>query len=159
MTLAAIAKTLGVSTMTIYRRLRQNGLNIDEMRGADGQITTESASVIAALFDATQNTTQAQQAHTDSATGDATGVTNAVTEGQVSAMATEIAVLQAKLDAAGETIARLEGERDRLTAQLAAMTAALEREQTDRANERLLLTTGDQDRQQRRGLFSWLRRG
>lgn len=142
MTLAAIAKELNVSTMTVYRKLRQNGLEIGELRGEDGQITTDGASLIASLFDATQ-----------AATDDVTQ------EKQVAEHdATEVAVLTERLNAAQETISRLENEVTRLSDQLKAMSAALEREQLDRANERLLLTAGNAEGSQRKGPFWWIHR-
>lgn len=148
MTLAAIAKELNVSTMTVYRKLRQNGLEIGDLRGEDGQITADGASLIASLFDATQ-----------AATDDVTQAKQVAEHD-----ATEVAVLTERLNAAQETISRLENEVTRLTDQLKAMSAALEREQLDRANERLLLTAGSVDgggtsaSTQRKGPFWWLHR-
>ena len=142
MTITAIAKQLNVSTMTVYRRLKQSGVNIDDLRDAStGTLTTSGVHVMASLFDstnatpgATGDTTLSQQPVTDGATGATPGI-----EG---GDAVTIAVLRAKLDAANDTIARLESERDRLIQLLDAATMALEREQSDRQSERLLLTTG-----------------
>ena len=146
MTLAAIAKELNVSTMTVYRKLRQNGLEIGDLRGEDGQITAEGASLIASLFDATQ-----------AATDDITQAKQVAEHD-----ATEVAVLTERLNAAQETISRLENEVTRLSDQLKAMSAALEREQLDRANERLLLTAGNAEEprtgSQRKGPFWWFHR-
>lgn len=170
MTLAELAKGLHVSTMTIYRRLKQRGLNIEEMRDSSGGITAEGATVIAAMFDAprapqgaTEGTTGAQHDAQQGATCDTTRATGATVGDLDAATSAQVAVLQAKLDAAADTITRLEGERDRLAAQLTAMTAALEREQSDRAQERLLLTSApatstSADERPRRGLLWWLRR-
>lgn len=170
MTLAELAKGLHVSTMTIYRRLKQRGLNIDDLRDSSGGITAEGATVIAAMFDAprapqgaTEGTTGAQHDTQQGATCDTTRATGATVGDLDAATAARVEVLQAKLDAAADTITRLEGERDRLAAQLAAMTAALEREQSDRAQERLLLTSApatstSADERPRRGLLWWLRR-
>ena len=136
MTITAIAKQLNVSTMTIYRRLKRAGVNVDDLRDAKtGEVTAAGASLIASLFDGA--TQAAQQVITGDATGGATG--DAVT----------VAVLQAKLDAATDTIERLEAERDRLLKQLDAVTAALQTEQADRQHERLLLTGSDGNGQQR----------
>lgn len=146
MTLAAIAKELNVSTMTVYRKLRQNGLEIGDLRGEDGQITAEGASLIASLFDATQ-----------AATDDITQAKQVAEHD-----ATEVAVLTERLNAAQETISRLENEVTRLSDQLKAMSAALEREQLDRANERLLLAAGNTEESrtgsQHKGPLWWLHR-
>lgn len=166
MTLAAISKQLNVSTMTVYRRLRKAGISLDGLRDSNGEITSAGASLIASLFDAPQDATQgaandvtrcnseAQRDTTQGATPPPVGEALRSAED-----AAQIAVLTAQLDAACDTIARLEAERDRLVAQLDAAAEALEREQRDRANERLLLTGGGGEARQRgRGLFWWLRR-
>ena len=69
-----------------------------------------------------------------------------------------MAALTATVDGLRALVSQLEGERDELRRQLAQVTAALQAEQADRQQERLLLTgataTGG-DGQQRRG---WLKR-
>ena len=154
-TMAAIAKGLNVSTMTVYRRIRKAGISLDGLRDSNGEITAAGASVIASLFDAPQSATQG-------ITGDETryndDVPQSITGGATAEDEAQVSILTAKLDAANDTIKRLEAERDRLTAQLDAVTAALEREQMDRANERLLLTGGNHAQQRRGGLFGWLHR-
>lgn len=152
MTLAEIAKRLNVSTMTIYRRLRRAGINLDTLRDSNGGITAAGASMIASLFDAPQGAAD-DATRCNSETQHDTTEQNSVRAAEDVA---QIAILTAKLDAANDTIARLEAERDRLTAQLDTLAAALEREQADRANERLLLTSGGGER--RRGLFGWIMR-
>ena len=162
MTLAAIAKQLDVSTMTIYRRLRKAGINLDGLRDSNGEITAAGASVIASLFDAPQG---AMDATTDDATEcnsdtqhDATRPSSSAQQDESIAAAAQIAILTAQLDAANQTIERIEAERDRLTVQLNAAMAALEREQIDRQNERLLLTGGNTESKQKRGIFTWFSR-
>ena len=53
MTLKALAETLGVSAMTVYRRCKANGVNIQDLRGDDGEITSEGCSIVGALFTTT----------------------------------------------------------------------------------------------------------
>lgn len=53
MTLKALAAELNVSGMTIYRRAERAGVNIKELRGPDGELTSEGVSVLASLFDTT----------------------------------------------------------------------------------------------------------
>lgn len=158
MTITAIAKGLNVSPMTIYRRLKKAGISLDGLRDANGEITAAGASVIASLFDAPQDATEGRS-------GDATECNTVASQaaqhdgsgdsaGQMAASA-QVEVLTAKLEAAVEKISMLEAERDRLVDQLAAVTAALEREQADRQSERLLLTGGQDENSQKRGFLAW----
>lgn len=158
MTIKQLAIDLNTSTMTIYRRLKAHGINVDELRDSDtGELTAAGASTIAALFDSVGTTgskTDITKPCNAIQQSDATGTQQSATDGD----AVQIAVLTTKLEAAAATIANLEAERDRLIDQLAAVTAALEREQNDRQQERRLLTAGPDGsgtgNQQRRGLFS-----
>ena len=149
MTLTEMAKQLNVSAMTIYRKLKKNGVKIDELRDPDtGELTAAGVSVIASLFDATapQQHVTAPQQHV---TGDATRLQQVTTD--------DATVLQAKLDGATALIEQLTSERDDLRKQVAALTAALQREQDDRQAERRLLT-GNVEQHKRGGLFGWLRK-
>lgn len=152
MTLAELARQLNTTTMTIYRRLQKRGVTIKELRDADtGEITPAGASIIASMFSVT-GTTQAEQAAAQTITGAVERNATGITGGD----AATVAVLRAQLEGRDAIIAQLRDERDELRRQLATVTAALEREQADRSNERLLLTAGGSE--QRRGLFGWLRR-
>jgi len=167
-TVTGIAKALNVSPMTIYRRLKKNGVNVDELRDdVTGELTAAGASIIASMFpnaSVTADENNVPQVATGDSQQTATDGDDDVT-GNVSTVA---AVLQARLDGANALIEQLTGERDELRRQLAAATAALEREQDDRRQERLLLTASaasgstssdddddTDDGQQRRG---WLYR-
>ena len=147
--------------MTIYRRLKENGVNVAELRDADtGELTAAGASIIASMFPnagVTDGKTDPSQDATDVVQRDDTDHNGQVT-GDGSTVA---AVLQAKLDGANALIQQLTDERDELRRQLATVTAALEREQTDRQQERLMLTassaaTSNDDGQVRRA--GWWRR-
>ena len=126
--------------MTIYRRLKKNGVNVDELRDdATGELTAAGASIIASMFpnaSVTADENSAPQVATGDSPQTATGNGDDV-NGNGSTVA---AVLQARLDGANALIEQLTGERDELRRQLAAATAALEREQDDRRQERLMLT-------------------
>ena len=157
MTLTDLARELGTTTMTIYRRLKRNGVNIDDLRDSStGELTNVGVSTIAALFDRT-GVTPAQPAAQQSATLDTQQDTTPTTQ-------LDVAVLQAQLDGARALIEQLTGERDELRRQLGAALAALATEQADRQQERRLLTQGDghdekyqnQNNQTRRGFFSRL---
>ena len=133
MTLTALAEQLNTTTMTIYRRLKRNGLTIEELRDATtGDLTQAGVSTIAALFDATGGTStepaaeQAATPETEKSTTDRDALA--------------VAVLEAKLEGSAALIEQLTGERDELRRQLAAALTALAAEQADRQQERRLLT-------------------
>ena len=150
MTITAIAKQLGVTTMTVYRRLKRADIPIEQLRDEKtGEITPAGAATIASLFDGPQQPT----------TGDSTpqaveGPVQAATAGDSETLA---AVLQARVEGLQALVDALTDERDNLRGQVAQLTAALQAEQADRQHERQMIT-GDVDGQQRRGLLWWLRR-
>jgi len=156
MTITGIAKQLNVSTMTIYRRCKKNGIALDDLRDTEtGELTAAGASVIASLFDATGPQT--------ALTGDATRTSQGYDGVAQTASQAACDVLQARLDGANAVIEQLTSERDDLRRQVAALTAALEREQTDRQAERRLLTAGvdgeaGEAAQPRRRWWPWARR-
>lgn len=138
MTLTALARELNTTQMTIYRKLKKNGVNIADLRDdATNELTSEGISVISALFDTTTPS-------------------NAIEDSNTNATPNNSDVLQAQLDGAMALIEQLTGERDELRRQLATVTAALQAEQADRQQERQLLTGGDANGQRRRGFFARL---
>ena len=146
MTITAIAKELNTSTMTVYRRLRKAGIDLDQLRDENsGEVTAAGATIIASLFDTAETSPQ----DTEQPTG-AAAASGAV-------MAAE--VLQARVDGLQALVDTLTDERNQLREQVKQLTAALEREQTDRQHERLLLT-GDaaEGAQPRRRWWPWARR-
>lgn len=164
MTITGIAKQLNVSTMTIYRRCKKRGVLLDDLRDAEtGELTAAGVSVIASLFDATGP----QTALTGDATRTSQGYdseTQTASQGTAAAsMAVRVAELTATVDGQRILIDQLRDERDNLRRQVAALTAALEREQTDRQAERRLLTAGvdseaDEAAKPRRRWWPWARR-
>lgn len=140
-TITGMAKELNVSAMTIYRRMKRAGVDVAELRDdATGELTSEGVAIIGNLF---------------STTGTTTSTTGSATQPQPAPQPVaevEAAVLRAKLDAAEDTVARLDAECERLRQQVDTLTAMLQAEQQQR--QRLLM-----DGQQRRGgLFGWFRR-
>ena len=134
-----MAKQLNVTTMTIYRRLEKNGLNIADLRDGDkGPLTSEGVAIIASLFD----TTTPQTALTSDATPTQPGYNPGGNSGITGPSDDSTAVLRAKLDGMTALVEQLQGERDALREQLAAAQAALAAEQADRQAERRLLTGG-----------------
>ena len=51
MNIEALSKELGVSYKTVYRRIAGAGLVLDDLKGADGQLSYEGIQAISALFD------------------------------------------------------------------------------------------------------------
>lgn len=155
-----MAKQLNVTTMTIYRRLEKNGLNIADLRDGDkGPLTSEGVAIIASLFDTTTpqtaltgDTTRTPQDNNSDAQTASQGASTAD-------MAVQVAALTATVDGLRGMVEQLTGERDELRRQVAALTAALQREQDDRQAERRLLT-GDvgEAGQPRRWRWPWARR-
>lgn len=136
-TITGMAKELNVSAMTIYRRMKRAGVDVAELRDdATGELTSEGVAIIGNLF---------------STTGTTTTTTGSATQPQPAADV-EAAVLRAKLDAAEDTVARLDAECERLRQQVDTLTAMLQAEQQQRMR---LLPDGQQ---RRGGLFGWLRR-
>lgn len=131
-------------------------MNVDDLRdGPRGPLTSDGVAIIASMFD----TTTPQTALADDTTQmpqDMSHTTQDTSQGPGAASA---AVLQAKLDSMMMLVDQLTGERDQLREQVAALTAALEREQIDRQHERQLLTAGDevQNAQPRRRWWGWWR--
>lgn len=157
MTITSMAKQLGVSTMTIYRRCKRNGVAIDELRdGATGELTAAGVSVIASMFDATTP----QVAGTGDAACAPQGCNDDAQTVSQGDLAVQVAALTATVDGLRGLVDQLTGERDELRRQVTALTAALEREQADRQAERRLLTAGDggEAGQPRRWRWPWARR-
>lgn len=156
MTIAALAKQLNVSTMTIYRRCDKKGLKIKNLRDdKTGELTAEGVAAIASLFDATAP----QNAITEDTTRTPQGANSVTQPAQQGPGPGLVDVLQAKLDGLNALLEQVTAERDALRGQVAALTAALEREQADRASERRLLTgSGDDAGTSRRRWWPWGKR-
>lgn len=133
MTLKALAEELHVSGMTIYRRAERAGVNIKELRGPDGELTSEGVAVLASLFDSTT------PGSTDS-TGSASHQHNA------EANAVDVARLTAECEGLRRLVETLQAEVTDLRSRLDASEA--ERRQRDQ----LLLPSGSG------GLRGWWRR-
>lgn len=141
MTITALSKALGVSTPTIYRRLKGQGVNLDELR--DGkELTQHGVQVIASLFDRDDLVTQGVKCNVSGAEHETFHDT---LQGET-VLQVQVASLRAQVDGLQALVAQLEAQRDDLRRLLDVANAALEREQSDRAQERALLTTGTDDR-------------
>ena len=53
MNLTQYAKTMGTSKTTLYRKITDAGIDVSTLRNADGQLTDEGLSTLAALLDGT----------------------------------------------------------------------------------------------------------
>lgn len=156
MTIAQMAARLGVSSMTIYRRVKRSGLNIADMRDDSGALTADGVATIGALFD-----------NSGAVTGDADGITDDATKAEQATKhdaeqsnMVELARLRAENDGLRALLVQVQSERDSLREQLATAQAALAAEISDRASERRLLAAaggdGVQDRR-RRWRWPWSR--
>lgn len=58
MTIAEMARQLNTSRNTLYRRLKENGVDVKQLRDSEGQLTQYGMSAIAALFDGVTDETQ-----------------------------------------------------------------------------------------------------
>lgn len=151
MTVREIAETLGVSVATLYRRLKAEGIDIKCLRDSKtGKVTPAGAAAIADIFGSPEDDT-AVQSIIEGASQSDTGET----EQDVTALLVRLATSEAKLEAATETVQRLDIEVRRLQGEVDRLTALLEGEQRQR---QALLVDGNQG-QRRRGLFDWLRKG
>jgi len=149
MTVREVAAELGVSVPTLYRRLKAEGIDIKGLRDGDtGALTTEGASIIAALFSGSGD----DKAVRDIIGGASQSVAHD-TACNDTALAVEAAVLRVKLEAAEAEAGRLRAEVDGLKAERDRLLTLLEGEQRQRVQ---LLEDGNQ---RRRGLFGWFRRG
>ena len=149
MTIREIAERLGVSVPTLYRRLKAEGIDIKGLRDSKtGKVTAEGAAIIAAFFGSPEDDKAVQ--------GIINGASQSVTADtlqEVTALRISLAAAEARLEAAAETVQRLDTEVRRLQAEVDRLTGLLEAEARTR---QALLTDGSQ--RQRRGLFGWFRR-
>ena len=150
MTMREIATELGVSIPTLYRRLKQEGVDIKGLRDEKtGKVTAEGASVIAGLIGSPEDDKAVQ--------GIINGASQSVTADELQEITTlriNLATAEARLEASAETVKRLDTEVRRLQTEVDRLTGLLEAEARTR---QALLTDGAQG-QRRRGLFDWLRR-
>lgn len=66
MTIAAIARQLGVSRNTIYTKLKDAEIDVNTLKATGNQLTQQGQSVIAALFDGKKETVTAETVTYDS---------------------------------------------------------------------------------------------
>ena len=146
-TIRGIAEGLGVSVPTLYRRLKAEGIDIKGLRDSKtGKVTAEGAAIIADMFGSPEDDLTVQ--------GIINGASQSVTVDalqEVTALRISLATAEARLEAATETVTRLDNEVKRLQAEVDKLTGLLEAEARTR---QALLTDGSQ---RRRGLFGWLR--
>lgn len=151
MTIREIAERLGVSVPTLYRRLKAEGVDIKGLRDSKtGKVTAEGAAIIADLFGSPEDDTAVQ----DIINGASQSGTSEAAQ-DVTWLRVRIAASETRLEAAAETVQRLDTEVIRLQAEVDRLIGLLEAEA--RTRQQALLTDGGQ-RQRRGGLFGWLRR-
>jgi len=146
MTVTGIAKQLGGSSMTIYRRLEKNGVAIADLRNEDGELTAAGASLIASYFDGATGVTCATDAAQQDATGEAqrdttdvTGGADARTMADTVTLRVQVAAQAAQIDGLNALVEQLREQLRAEQAQREELSSALRREQDDRQHERLML--------------------
>ena len=138
MKITELARVLGVSTPTIYRRLKAENLSLDELRDG-GELTQHGQQVIAALFDGTSQSEKRNASDTlheplrDTLQHD-------------TPLQVENASLRAQVDGLRAQVELLQGQVNDYRRQLEQVTAALQAEQSDRQSERALLTAAPSQR-------------
>lgn len=139
MTVKQMAAELGVTPMTVYRRLKRAGIAITELRDdVTNELTPNGIAIIGSLFDATEPTTEG-----------ATSTEQVAQPETKPDMSVDCAVLQAKLDGMEQLLRAVTDERDALRRQVSELTALLREQQR-------LLPAGHERRGG--GLFGWFRR-
>lgn len=134
MTLKALAAEMGVSVMTVYRRASRAGVRVQDLRGEDGELTSEGVALLASMFDSTTPTTDGA---TDSTTPAAHEAHTEHNEVEVARLEAEVAGLRRLVDVLEAEVADLRQRLDMA-------------EQERRARDQLLLTGG--------GFRGWWRR-
>lgn len=114
MTLKQLAEELSVSTMTLYRRASRAGVRVQDLRGDDGELTSEGVALLASMFDST--TPAAHEAHTEH------------NEVEVARLEAEVAALRRLADV--------------LEAQVADLRQRLDASEAERRQRDQLLLTG-----------------
>ena len=148
MTIKEMASELGTSVPTLYRKLKDAGIDIKGLRDAEGRLTPAGASTIASLFDGPQASLRTSQdglntvSQTVSSDNTALRIEVEVLRAKLEGMETTVEMLRAELDRQRADADQLRGERDRLL-------TLLEAEQKQR---QVFLLDGD-----RRGVPWWRR--
>lgn len=159
MTIKEMAAKLGTSVPTLYRKVKDAGIDIKGLRDAEGRLTPAGITTIASLFDGSQGPLSASQGVLGGPSQTVSDNTSRYVSDDT-AMMVEVEVLRAKLEGMETTVEMLRAELDRLRAEAEGLKAErdrlltmLETEQRQRVQ---LLTDGNA---RRGGLFAWLRRG
>lgn len=63
MTIEGFCKERGISKATVYRRLKEAGIELNSLRGTDGELTTDALQVLAALTDKTRTWVNARESY------------------------------------------------------------------------------------------------
>lgn len=112
MNIEALSKELGISYRTVYRRIAKAGLALDNLKDAEGQLTTEGTQAIAALFD---NDSKRQKAVKQDGVSEYKALVNVKDKAADKALSearAEIERLKAEASAAEIRIQAAERERD-----------------------------------------------
>lgn len=108
-TLKQLAEELSVSTMTLYRRASRAGVRVQDLRGEDGELTSEGVALLASMFDSTTPTTEGA---TDSTTPAAHEAHTEHNEVEVARLEAEVAGLRRLVDVLEGQVADLRQRLD-----------------------------------------------
>lgn len=153
MTMREMASTLRTSVPTIYRKLKDAGIDVKDLRDANtGDLTPSGAATIAGLFDGSQASQDVLNAVSQTVSGDSLQDVS----GDNVALRIEVEVLRTKLESMETTLEMLRAELDRQRTEAEGMRAERDRLLTmleaEQQQRQVLMLDGD-----RRG-GSWLRR-
>lgn len=101
MNMTEYAKEMGTSKTTLYRKVAEAGIALDDVRGADGQLTPEGCSILAGILDGTAQRRKPSRT-VDGPEGDATQA------GKVEELERQLSETRAALDAANARITELQ---------------------------------------------------
>ena len=140
MNITEYAKQMGTSKTTLYRKLSEAGIEVSALRDANGQITDEGLTMLAALLDGTS------QRHGVSQASDVTG-SDVTLMGRLATLERQLDETRAALDKANAQIAVLQqqaAERERDNAD--AWKRFSERQQQIEAQRLLTMQAGTNER-------------
>ena len=138
-----MAKHLGTSKPTLYKRVKQAGLNLDDLRDKDtGELTASGASALAALFDDhTPVLTESRERKPSRVDGDLLAA-----QQQIEGLRREIELLQKMIDAKDAELARMSVDLEAWRAKAQEVNV-----------HQLLLTMAAAEEPRRRGIWARIR--
>lgn len=152
MNITEFAKEYGTSKTTLYRKISAAGLDLEELRGADGQLSDAGMSVLAGLMDGTMIPTKRDTGNAGNSHAVDVPLASEQYASRVRELEQENKELREKVDQLQTVVLELQKQAaDKAEAHAAELSAILKREQEH--TERLLLTSSTNTK---RGVFGAL---